>query len=67
MEVKLLEVDKDENLILLAKPDDPDDPNDPDSSDGPYGLDGPSELQLGDSIWGVIKEITETRVIIDLG
>ncbi len=60
--VKLLEVNRDENLILLAKLDDPDDPNGPDGSSGLDGLDGldglgglggpngPGGLQFGDEI-----------------
>ncbi|MFP3038372.1 MAG: hypothetical protein ACKFI0_00445 [Candidatus Hodgkinia cicadicola] len=58
--VKLLEVDKNMNYILLVKKVDEDSELiDEDDDD--------SELQVGDEVWGVIRKVDEQCVSIDLG
>ncbi|MFP3038266.1 MAG: hypothetical protein ACKERG_01290 [Candidatus Hodgkinia cicadicola] len=58
--VKLLEVDKSRNYILLVKRvDEGSERIDEDDDDG--------ELQVGDEVWGVIMKVDERCVSIDLG
>ncbi|MFP3039484.1 MAG: hypothetical protein ACKESB_02025 [Candidatus Hodgkinia cicadicola] len=60
-DVKLLEVDRSKNHILLVKRTDEDDEwNEEDEDDT-------SELQIGDAVWGVVREISKLSVSIDLG